>query len=271
MKAVEQKKVELPLIGRTYTLYGKLTNTDDYYKTIGEIADNYLQQFSDAEQFLELIQRAGKNQSIFRRKITREKDSLITSILKDLDSKLSVYTENVEAHLKSLSVMQKTDSALATTREQYYLYMLEIELVNRINKEKFLSSNFRIAFLPHCIRDLSRECLSKPDEIDYVCKGCSKICNINAVSKLLKSKDIAPYLWMTAELGPLFKSLKIKYENFGVLGIACIPELINGMRTCLGKNIPVVGIPIDANRCARWMGKFHDNTVNLQKLEKLLS
>ena len=271
MKVVEQKKTNVPLNGRTYSLYGRQISSDNYYKTIGMIADDYLQQFSDAKQLLGLIQKAGKNNSYLRRKFIREKDSLITSILKDLDSKLSVYTENVEAHLKSLSMMQKTDSALATTREQYYLYMLEIELVNRINKEKFLSSNFKIAFLPHCIRDLSRECLSKPDEIDYVCKGCSKICNINAISKLLKSKDIAPYLWMTAELGPLFKSFKMKYENFGVLGIACIPELINGMRTCLGKNIHVVGIPIDANRCARWMGKFHDNTVNLEKLEKLLT
>lgn len=271
MKANEQKKADAPLNGRTYSLYGSQISSDDYYKTIGTIADDYLQQFPNINQLLGLIQKAGKNKGLIIRKFTKEKDPLINSLLIDLDSKLSVYTENIETHLKSLSMMQKTDSALSTTREQYYLYMLEIELVNRINKEKFLSSNFKIAFLPHCIRDLSRECLSKPDEIDYVCKGCSKICNINAISKLLKSKDIAPYLWMTAELGPLFKSLKIKYENFGVLGIACIPELINGMRTCLSKKIPVVGIPIDANRCARWMGKFYDNTINLGKLEKLLS
>jgi hypothetical protein len=34
--------------------------------------------------------------------------------------------------------------------------------------------------------------------------------------------------------------------------------------------VPVVGIPLDANRCARWWGEFHHNTVNLQQLDKLL-
>jgi uncharacterized protein len=271
MKAIGRKTIELPLYGRTYSLYGGQISSSDYYKTIQSITDYYIKQFQNADQLLQLIQTVSKKKSYFRKKINRERDPMIASLLKDLDSKLSSFTGMIETHLDSLSIMQKTDSILATTREQYYLYMMEIELVNRINKERFLASNFKIAFLPHCIKDLSRECLSKPDEIDYVCKGCSKICNINRVSKLLRKNDVSPYIWMEAELNPLFKNLKKKYGNFGVLGIACIPELIKGMRTCLEKNIPVTGIPIDANRCARWMGKFHDNTVNLKKLEELLT
>jgi len=31
-------------------------------------------------------------------------------------------------------------------------------------------------------------------------------------------------------------------------------------------NIPVIGIPIDANRCQRWMGDYYDNSVNLENL-----
>ena len=271
MKAIRRKTIELPLYGRTYSLYGGQNSSDDYYKTIQSIADYYIKQFPNRNQLLQLIQTISKKKSYFRKKLRGKKHPLIASLLNDLDSRLSSFTGMIETHLDSLSIVQKTDSILATTREQYYLYMMEIELVNRIHKERFLASNFKIAFLPHCIRDLSRECLSKPDEIDYVCKGCSKICNINMVSKLLRKKDVSPYIWMEAELGPLFKSLKKKYENFGVLGIACIPELVKGMRTCLDKNIPVIGIPIDANRCARWMGKFHDNTVNLKKLEELLT
>lgn len=270
MKVMEQNTFKLPLTGKTYSLYGGQNSTDDYYKTIEDIAEYYIKQFQNPAQLLQLIKTVSKKKGYFRKKISWEKDPLIASLLSDLDSKLSIYTEMIESHLESLSIIQRADNIIATTREQYYLYMLEIELVNRINRKNFLSANYKIAFLPHCIRDLSRECLSKPDEIDYVCKGCSKICNINLVSKLLKKKGIAPYIWMEAELGPLFKSLKRKYGHFGVLGIACIPELVKGMRTCSDKNIPVTGIPIDANRCARWMGIFHDNTINLKKLGDLL-
>ncbi len=271
MKVMEQSTFKLPLTGKTYSLYGVQNSSDDYYKTVEYIAEYYIKQFQNPDQLLQLIQTVSKKKGYFRKKISREKDPLIASLLSDLDSKLSIYTEKIESYLESLSIIKRTDNILATTREQYYLYMLEIELVNRINRKKFLSSNFKIAFLPHCIRDLRRECLSKPDEIDYMCKGCSKNCNINMVSKLLKKKGVFPYIWMEAELSSLFKSLKKKYGAFGVLGIACIPELIKGMRMCLNKNISVTGIPIDANRCARWMGEFHDNTVNLDKLEILLS
>jgi len=59
-------------------------------------------------------------------------------------------------------------------------------------------------------------------------------------------------------------------RTFGVLGIACIPELISGMRRCRKNNIPVVGIPLNANRCIRWFGEFFPNSIDLDELEKLL-
>ena len=57
----------------------------------------------------------------------------------------------------------------------------------------------------------------------------------------------------------------------GILGIACIPEgLVWGLRKCQEYHIPAIGLPLDANRCARWMGSFHENSVNLEELERLI-
>jgi hypothetical protein len=75
---------------------------------------------------------------------------------------------------------------------------------------------------------------------------------------------------MTANLSALFRKVKKEGNSLGVLGIACVPELVRGMRMCLKYDVPVVGVPLDANRCARWWGEFHSNTVNLVKLESLL-
>jgi hypothetical protein len=148
--------------------------------------------------------------------------------------------------------------------------MLEIELQNRLDVKSFQKCDTKLAFLPHCLHDLTAECESTQRGEDYVCKGCSKVCNINAVSKLLRRHGVLPYIWMTANLQSLFRKLKKEGKHFGVLGIACIPELVSGMRMCAGAEVPVVGIPLDANRCARWWGEFYHNTVNLQQLEKLL-
>jgi hypothetical protein len=79
-----------------------------------------------------------------------------------------------------------------------------------------------------------------------------------------------PYIWMEAGRRKLFKGSMASRGSLAVLGIACIPELVAGMRLCRRYGLPVVGIPLDANRCKRWFGRFRDNSVNLEKLEDLV-
>jgi hypothetical protein len=59
-------------------------------------------------------------------------------------------------------------------------------------------------------------------------------------------------------------------RTLGIFGIACIPELTWGMRNCRKNYIPVVGIPLNANRCIRWFGEFFPNSVDLAEIEKLV-
>lgn len=68
----------------------------------------------------------------------------------------------------------------------------------------------------------------------------------------------------------LFKNLRTKHPQMGVLGIACIPELVAGLRLCEGLGIPAVGIPLDANRCSRWLGESLETTFSLEELERLI-
>jgi len=265
----EERKTELPLKGKTYTLYGEELSTDPYYEKIRNLADKYLNSFKDENELLEFTRSLSRRKSLLKR-ITKKDNGLQSRLINNLGDELSVYTKEVENHLQNLSLYEKFEKVISTTEEQYHLYMLEAELVNRIYANEFRRCEYKIALLPHCLRDLSRTCMSKEDEIDYFCKGCSKHCNVNKASTILKSAEINPYIWRNAELKKLFGILMGKYKSVGVLGIACIPELVRGMRLCMKHQVPVVGIPLDANRCARWMGEFHDNTVNLEALEKLV-
>ena len=61
-----------------------------------------------------------------------------------------------------------------------------------------------------------------------------------------------------------------KGNSFGILGIACIPELAWGMKKCMKYKIPVIGLPLNANRCKRWWGEFFPNSVDLEELQKLI-
>lgn len=269
-----EKAIDKPIRGKTFSLYGESLDTSGYYCAIDELADEFIRLCPDAAKLLYQVQKASETKRLLRRRIKNPKsDSFISFIVNRLHEKMSVYTSEVKSHLQELpSISRLADETLGTTEEQYHIYMLEIELTNRIFKESFKSAEVKVAFLPHCLRDLEAKCRAKaePGDADYTCKGCSKLCHVNRVSALLKTRAIKPYIWMDADLPSLFKELRAK-GSLGMLGIACIPELIDGMRLCRHAEIPVVGIPLNANRCARWMGEFYPTSVDLKELEKLVS
>jgi hypothetical protein len=256
--------------GKTYSLRPTATVSDGYYETIARLTDFLLRSFPSEQELLAQIRTLGQQKRALRRLLTRETDSSDAQLLGTLHSSLHPFTPGVQVHLRSLRGFDRWSRTLTMSEEQYHLAMVEIELINRIYAAEFRSCSKKYAFLPHCLRDLGAECRSAQRDVDYVCKGCSESCNVNHASKTLRLHGVKPYIWMTADLSVLFRKVKKEGNSLGVLGIACVPELVRGMRKCLRHGVPVVGIPLDANRCARWWGAFHWNTVNLAKLEGLL-
>lgn len=259
----------VPLAGKTYSLFGSCLSTEPYYERIREVTDEVLRLIPGEEALLVLIRKAGGRKRLLTRAARREDGTPISAVLRLLGPALSRYTGNVRTHLESLPLLSVTDRMLRTTEEQHHLHMIEIELVNRLHRKRFLACDRRIALLPHCLRDFRAECRSVQGDLDTVCAGCSPDCFLNVVSALLRGFGIQPCIWRNADLASLFGRLEGE-GTFGVLGIACIPELAHGMRACMERGVPVVGIPLDANRCARWMGRFEENSINIERLCELL-
>ncbi len=263
-----------PLYGKTYSLFGQDTGTAPFYRNISALTDEILAQWSIPErQALEQIQALSRN----RRKLKAagkksQGHSVLTDLIHRMDGELARYTPGIEKHLKEVSLHKYiTDKELLTSREQYYLHMIEFELVNRIHMEAFQNAHFRVALLPYCLKGSQTDCRAVPDEIDYQCRSCLKTCYINKVSKLLRDHGVHPYIWSRTSLRVMFGKLIKKHGSIGVLGIACIVELVRGMRLCMKANLPVIGIPLNANRCPRWMGDMHETSVDLSALEEILN
>ena len=261
----------IPVNGKTYSLFGKSDSTEGYYRTISFLADNVLVLNPDIGELVEEI-RVFSSKKRMLKKSLRIKDTRnrMPAILNLIDSHLKIYTENVEEHLRTLPLSKFWDRRLATTREQYHLYMLEIELTNRLFIKEFLKADRKIALMPYCLQDFLVNCKSAKNGFDYQCKHCSAKCFQNHSSKILETHNIEPYIWMGGNMKQLAKYTLHEKRTFGVVGIACIPELTFGMRKCRKNNIPVIGIPLNANRCIRWFGEFFPNSIDLTELEKLL-
>ena len=271
--ACKMKKdlVYQPVRGKTYSLFGSSDQTGPYYRTIRSLADEILISY-DINKVLSTIKKYTSGIGLFRKlRLNDDEKRLISYCLKLAQDKLSVYTTETAAHLKNLPLLKRRDRRLATTREQYHLYMFEIELTNRLNRARFLGADRKISLQPYCLQDFDVNCKADRDGLDYRCKSCSVNCFQNYATRILKGKGIESYIWMEASLSSTARETFKKGQTLGILGIACIPELVNGMRRCMKHNIPAVGIPLNANRCIRWFGEFHPNSVDLEELEKLVS
>lgn len=261
-----------PFSGKTYSLCLDEQNSARYYKLIRALTDKLLTRCPDEKKLLTHVRNTSAQKSLIRKLSDRVADKEIASFIwQTLRETLSVYTTRVGQHLKSLPISQRFDPILRTKEEQYHLYMIEIELVNRIYREAFRQSSYKFALIAHCLRDFRPECKAYSGDYETVCRGCTKDCSVHLGSILLKKYDIHPYISITMDLEKLFKKIKAEYKSVGALGIACVPELTMGMRLCIAMDIPPVGIPLDSNRCARWMKEAHETSFNMEELEKLMS
>jgi hypothetical protein len=234
---------------------------------IKNLTDTLLQKYGDEKNLLSQIRKAEKDTWIFQKFIHRNPG---VTIQNELKNSLGKYTTGVKKHLRHLSLFKRFDSTLRTKEFQYHLYMIEIELTNRLYVHAFKNSDYKFALFPHCIRDFRDRCLSVSGDIEHVCKACNKDCLINHGSALLKKYEIDPYISVTMDQKKLFKDLKADHQSLGALGVACVPELARGMRLCLSLGIPAVGVPLDVNRCARWMGRAYETSFNMSELKDLL-
>ena len=263
-------KLYTPVQGKTYSLFAKGGDSEHYYTEIKRLADVLLQRRPDEKRLLGLIQKVGERPFRLGLKTPGADRKTIQFVRETLRQSLSIYTQNVSHHLKTLPLAKRMDSTLATTEEKYHLYMLEIELVKRIHREEFKRSEYKFALIAHCLRDFRPGCRSEAGEFEAVCRGCTKDCFIHLGSVLLEKYGIKPYISVEMDQEKLFRRLKQGHPSIGALGIACIPELAMGMRLCLRTGIPPVGIPLNANRCTRWMSQAHETSFNLEQLEELL-
>ena len=92
-----------PVIGKTYSLFGKDKSTSQYYSSVRNLTDHFLDLFSESEQdLLNYIHKISRNRYSLTRELSyNPPKSKLGDILNLLNETLAIYTPGVEKHLKS--------------------------------------------------------------------------------------------------------------------------------------------------------------------------
>lgn len=143
--------------------------------------------------------------------------------------------------------------------------IIKIYIQNRLHKERFLKSNKRALFLPHCCRKyMDSRCKAEFDSetSSYICKHCSKDCLVNKATILAKKENYDVYVLPGAScVRKIFQ--KDSYD--GIIGVACTDEL-KLATNMLDKDkfgLSIQCIPLIKNGCS-------DTSFNFESLKEIL-
>lgn len=189
---------------------------------------------------------------------------------------------NVDIYLKSLAQRKECELPLYTSKSEYCLDMLTIEILNRSWKKHFIDTQHKIVVLPLCLNKKKESCKAVyAEEIGlHKCIRCTPGCKTNSLlQKWDGKKGIEIYttvsrdsLQRDEEFEIVFQNLLKKHKSVGVLGVACLVELVMGMKTAIDSGIPPQGVPLLYNSCSRWTGNELITTdVYFTKVDEILS
>jgi len=141
--------------------------------------------------------------------------------------------------------------------------LIDLQVVNMIERTKFLETKKRALILPHCSRKyMDSRCKAGFDASvpSYTCSHCSEDCLVNQAEKMAKEKGYDVLILPGGSCIPKILK-KTKYE--GIVGIACGEEM--RMLSPLLNNLNVAGqaIPLIKNGCA-------STVFNMDTLKKVL-
>ncbi len=128
--------------------------------------------------------------------------------------------------------------------------LIEVNLNNAINRDKFKGKKEKVLLLPHCCRKyMDSRCKAKVNEevSSYLCAHCSEDCLANKATKLGEAKGYRVFILPG---GSCIKKIMDKIDCDAVLGVACPEELKLGIKFVESKNKIVKSVPLTKNGCS---------------------
>lgn len=194
----------------------------------------------------------------------------------DIESRdaLGGFTINVDKFLKEdyLKHKWKEDNVYCGRKKiEYHLNMVGAEIMNRAFREDFLRSEEKRLLLPVCMRFYSsKDCKATKSKEGYICSGCSEKCKVNYLTDLGRSHGIK--VLIIPHESAAFTREKIEKGKVGIIGIACVLNLISGGWKAKDLGFVPQCVLLDYCGCKNhWNGEGLVTEINLSKLKAILN
>lgn len=206
----------------------------------------------------------------YKKKFFYKSLNIAESMCKICDGIIGLYISQLDIFLKKSKNKYKNREDLiycTKGKVQYYFNMVSAQIMNEVYSEQFLRCKEKNIFAPRCMRQVKNQCKAVEGEYGLKCKGCSDNCNINKLNNLIENRDIDVYI---IPHETIINKIEIKDKNkIGVIGIACIPNLMAGGWKALRLGFIPQCVLLDYSGCGKhWLDKEKMTEINSVYLEK---
>jgi hypothetical protein len=190
---------------------------------------------------------------------------------------LGKYTPNVEQFLKEKQPGHRWKEDVifsARRRVEYHLNMVGAEIMNRAFRDDFLKAKNKAVILPACMRYYPKpQCKARSNGLSCVCAECMPQCRVNQLTKMGRK------FGFTVHLVPHESSVfsgdagkKLIGEGVGIVGIACVSNLVSGGWKAKGLGLPPQCVLLDHCGCRKhWHSQGIPTDINLGRLREVLA
>ncbi len=142
---------------------------------------------------------------------------------------LEEYTPYVASYRQTVRQKHKNKEDLLFCSRQlleYYLNMVGAEILNEAFRPAFLHTKEKLILLPGCMRARGEKCQAVSTHQGYDCKECIPYCPVYRIKKI--AQPYGGHTFVIHHESELYQNVQEKNEGIGLIGIACVLNLLSG-------------------------------------------
>jgi hypothetical protein len=195
----------------------------------------------------------------------------------ELEAKLQlgVYTENVdEFRASQLSGHRFKENYIFCGKHEveYHLNMFGAEIINRAMNSQFQRTKRKVILLPTCMsKPAGKKCMARMEGTKLVCTGCSPDCNVNEKRWEFSAHNVEVVLIPHSSDFTRHLTYWKNQTDTGLVGIACVLNLMKGGYELQKLNIPSQCVYLDYCGCKKhWHKEGVPTNLDGKQLTKIL-
>jgi hypothetical protein len=188
---------------------------------------------------------------------------------------LGYYTHNVSSFIENELPKHKNKEDFlfcGRTEAEYFLNMFGAEVLNRQLSESFEKTKQKTVLLPSCMCSPNDgNCKAESKGLYMQCKSCSKNCEVNKIKYSNNTLGAETFIIKhSSDMSEFLKNWK-NQDKTGLVGVACVLNLIEGGYEMQDLNIPSQCVFLDHCGCKNhWHKTGIPTSINQEQLTKIL-